>query len=178
MKRFILLLAILALTAGCQYSPSKSSSGNIENGAINTDINAGLNANANQTSTSTSTGFKTYQGNGYTFKYPNNWMVTTRGSAVYTSNPDSSGRSFVVEATTTSLTQFIKENNISETTRITSNTRHTLDGVNVTKLTQSTDLGLTSTILFIPRDDGSLVVSYHDFNNDHVQLLSTFDLEN
>lgn len=131
--------------------------------------------------------WKTYRNEeyGYKIKYPPNWKIDFKENKLFVCA--SKWREGLPEGEMclqieskeklTDLDSFIKEYQSRDPTghgQITKQEMYLLDKIEATKLTATTALGIDVNIIFAVKDECAYIIIFHDFDEDHEQILSTF----
>lgn len=129
-----------------------------------------------------------YKTDAFEFKYPTDWEVELSDKKVFVCSPvwreglPEGGMCLSVEERKISLREFIDEYNKESGPFVTPGIGeqdledYDLNGALATKLTASTALGVDLNYIFTTKNGVSYIITFHDFDEVHLDILSTFQL--
>jgi len=178
-KKLTILLLIVSLglaVSGCFKKPVEP-------------VNQNQNTSTNQAGEIDTSDWKTYRNEeyGFEFKYPEGWEVKINSdeqkiTIFYPEWRDGlpeGGSVMTVKITNTNLNQFIDDYNRSDMlngtplSQIIKEEGYIIGGFAATKLTGSTAIGVDRNFLFIDHNNKVYIISFADFDQEHIRILST-----
>lgn len=131
-------------------------------------------------------GWKVYQSKeqGFELKYPEDWRTELEGDKVFVysskqrGDMPEGGGSFIIEITDQSLQEFINDYESQVPLKITHQEEAEVDGILATKMTGKTAIGVDRDFIYVVNKGKNYLISYHNFDTYHLDILTSFKFLN